>query len=126
MRAAVVCPLCRSDDSVETVSDVPPLLLCRCGKCGSALRLRHGRPSRRIGASMSSGNENPVHVEASHRMLTGVMTAPYRMTGEHWTADQAFAEMRTYKYGADFLDPEFKQFVYAYQRAAPAHAIVAL
>jgi hypothetical protein len=46
------------------------------------------------------------------------MTAVYRMTGEGWTADRAFAEMKQYKFGADFLHPEFKTFVYAYHPAA--------
>lgn len=60
--------------------------------------------------------QQPVYVHCvGGRHRTGVMTALYRMTGQHWTADQAFAEMKTYKYGADFLHPEFKQFVYAYQ-----------
>jgi hypothetical protein len=43
------------------------------------------------------------------------MTAIYRMTEEGWTAAQAFAEMKQYGFGADFLHPEFKHFVYAYQ-----------
>ena len=29
-------------------------------------------------------------------------------------ADQAFKEMKQYKFGADFLHPEFKKFVYGY------------
>jgi hypothetical protein len=49
------------------------------------------------------------------------MTAVYRMTQEGWTAAQAFAEMKQYKFGADFLHPEFKQFVYDYP-AEFAHA----
>jgi hypothetical protein len=47
------------------------------------------------------------------------MTAVYRMTRDGWTADQAFKEMKAYKFGADFLHPEFKRFVYAYH-ATPA------
>jgi protein tyrosine/serine phosphatase len=70
--------------------------------------------------------QQPVYVHCvGGRHRTGVMTALYRMIGEHWTADRAFAEMKTYKYGADFLHPEFKQFVYAYQGSAPAPAIAA-
>jgi protein tyrosine/serine phosphatase len=53
------------------------------------------------------------------RHRTGVMTALYRMTHDGWTADQAFKEMKQYKFGADFLHPEFKRFVYAY-RVEPA------
>jgi hypothetical protein len=49
------------------------------------------------------------------------MTAVYRMTHEGWTADQAFREMKRYKFGADFLHPEFKKFVYGF-RSGPADA----
>ena len=42
------------------------------------------------------------------------MTAVYRMTHHQWTAEQAFREMKQYKFGADVLHPEFKRFVYAY------------
>jgi len=52
-------------------------------------------------------------VEGRHR--TGVMTAVYRMTGEGWTPDQAFKEMKEFRFGADFLHKEFKKFVYAYK-----------
>jgi hypothetical protein len=48
------------------------------------------------------------------------------MSNEHWTADQAFAEMKKYKYGSDFLHPEFKRFVYAYEPAGPAPAEAAV
>ena len=40
------------------------------------------------------------------------MTAAYRITHDGWNADQAFKEMKQYKFGADFLHPEFKRFVY--------------
>jgi len=64
----------------------------------------------------------PVYVHCQGgRHRTGVMTAVYRMTDEGWTADQAFAEMKQYKFGPDFLHPEFKSFVYRY-RAEPVHA----
>jgi len=39
------------------------------------------------------------------------MTAVYRMTQDGWTPEQAFKEMKLYKFGADFLHPEFKRFV---------------
>ena len=39
------------------------------------------------------------------------------MPGEQWTDDQAFNEMKVYKFGTDFLHPEFKRFVHAF--AAP-------
>ena len=57
----------------------------------------------------------PVYVHCvggKHR--TGVMTAIFRMTEDGWTADQAFAEMKRYRFGLDFLHPEFKRTVYAY------------
>jgi tyrosine-protein phosphatase SIW14 len=64
----------------------------------------------------------PVYVHCQGgRHRTGVMTAVYRMTQEGWTPAQAFAEMKQYKFGADFLHPEFKQFVYDYP-AELAHA----
>ena len=57
------------------------------------------------------------------------MTAAYRMTHEGWTPDQAFKEMKQYKFGADFLHSEFKEYVYGYRptlaHAAPASASVA-
>jgi protein tyrosine phosphatase (PTP) superfamily phosphohydrolase (DUF442 family) len=57
----------------------------------------------------------PVYVHCvggKHR--TGVMTAIYRMTDDKWTPEQAFKEMKTYKFGSDFLHPEFKKFVLAF------------
>ena len=58
----------------------------------------------------------PVYVHCvggKHR--TGVMTAAYRMTHDSWTADRAFKEMKQFKFGADFLHSEFKQFVYGFR-----------
>lgn len=60
----------------------------------------------------------PVYVhckEGRHR--TGVMTAAYRMANEGWTSVQAFKEMKAYKFGWDFLHPEFKKFVFAFKPA---------
>ena len=63
----------------------------------------------------------PVYVHCQGgRHRTGVMTAVYRMTDEGWTPNQAFAEMKQYKFGADFLHSEFKDFVYSYH-VEPAH-----
>jgi tyrosine-protein phosphatase SIW14 len=57
----------------------------------------------------------PVYVHCvGGRHRTGVMTAAYRMTQDGWTAERAFQEMKQYKFGADFLHSEFKQFVYGY------------
>jgi tyrosine-protein phosphatase SIW14 len=65
----------------------------------------------------------PVYVHCvGGRHRTGVMTAAYRMTHDGWTADRAFAEMKLYKFGADFLHPEFKEFVYGYRAAAATAA----
>jgi protein tyrosine/serine phosphatase len=70
--------------------------------------------------------KQPVYVHCQGgRHRTGVMTAVYRMTKDHWTADQAFAEMQKYRYGADFLHPEFKQFVHGYQ-PVPEPAVAAI
>jgi protein tyrosine/serine phosphatase len=69
----------------------------------------------------------PVYVHCvggKHR--TGVMTAVYRMTQHGWDSDKAFKEMKRYKYGADFLHPEFKKFVYAFRVATPAEASAAV
>jgi tyrosine-protein phosphatase SIW14 len=58
----------------------------------------------------------PVYVHCvGGRHRTGVMTAVYRMVQDSWTPDRAFKEMKTYKYGADFLHPEFKKFVMAFK-----------
>jgi tyrosine-protein phosphatase SIW14 len=55
----------------------------------------------------------PVYVHCvGGRHRTGVMTAVYRMTQDGWSSDQAFSEMKQYKFGADFLHAEFKAFVY--------------
>jgi len=57
----------------------------------------------------------PVYVHCvGGRHRTGVMTAVYRMTHDGWSADQAFAEMKKFQFGADFLHSEFKHFVYAF------------
>jgi len=59
----------------------------------------------------------PVYVHCvGGRHRTGVMTASYRMTQDGWNADRAFAEMKQFKFGADFLHPEFKEFVYGYRK----------
>lgn len=57
----------------------------------------------------------PVYVHCmGGRHRTGVMTAAYRMTQQGWTADKAFAEMKQYKFGADFLHPALKSFVFSF------------
>jgi protein-tyrosine phosphatase len=75
---------------------------------------------------VSDPASGPVYVHCvGGRHRTGVMTAAYRMTQDGWRADQAFAEMKRYKFGADFLHPEFKAFVYGYPAAKTAPAAVA-
>jgi protein tyrosine/serine phosphatase len=57
----------------------------------------------------------PVYVHCiGGRHRTGVMTAIYRMTMDGWNGARAFAEMKQYKFGADFLHQEFKDFVTTY------------
>jgi len=71
----------------------------------------------------------PVYVHCvGGRHRTGVMTAVYRMTKDEWTADQAYKEMKRYKFGADFLHPEFKTFVYGFRglvHEPPSQTVVA-
>jgi protein tyrosine/serine phosphatase len=58
----------------------------------------------------------PVYVHCvGGRHRTGVMTAVYRMTKDGISGADAFREMKQFNYGPDFLHPEFKKFVYAYQ-----------
>ena len=65
----------------------------------------------------------PVYVHCvGGRHRTGVMTAIYRMTEDGWSGTQAFAEMKKYGFGMDFLHPEFKSFVLRYQATEAAHA----
>jgi tyrosine-protein phosphatase SIW14 len=60
--------------------------------------------------------KQPVYVHCvGGRHRTGVMTAAYRMSHDGWTAERAFTEMKQYKFGADFLHAEFKQFVYSFR-----------
>lgn len=77
-----------------------------------------------IAAFLSAVNDDGgvyVHcVGGRHR--TGVMTAVYRMTKDGLTGEQAFNEMKRYKYGPDFLHPEFKKFVQQYRPATAAAA----
>ena len=58
------------------------------------------------------------------RHRTGVMTAVYRITRDGLTGDQAFKEMKQFKYGPDFLHPEFKKFVYEFDAKKTAAAVV--
>ena len=65
----------------------------------------------------------PVYVHCvGGRHRTGVMTAVYRMTKDGISGAEAFTEMKRFKYGPDFLHPEFKKFVYGYEVKKPAAA----
>jgi protein tyrosine/serine phosphatase len=68
----------------------------------------------------------PVYVHCvGGRHRTGVMTAAYRMNHDGWSSEQAFKEMKQFKFGADFLHAEFKEFVYGYPTALRAAAAAA-
>lgn len=68
----------------------------------------------------------PVYVHCvGGRHRTGVMTAVYRMTHDGITGKAAFEEMKQYKYGPDFLHPEFKKFVQNYEVKKPTAVAVA-
>ena len=57
----------------------------------------------------------PVYVHcAGGRHRTGTMTALYRMTNDHWTADQAYEEMKQYHFEGFPDHPVLRSFVYAY------------
>ncbi|HSE40262.1 MAG TPA: dual specificity protein phosphatase family protein [Acidobacteriota bacterium] len=59
----------------------------------------------------------PVYVHcAAGKHRTGVMTAIYRMTKYRWTADQAYKEMKKYKFGLSFFHPKLKKYIYDYYR----------
>ena len=65
----------------------------------------------------------PVYVHCvGGRHRTGVMTAVYRMTKDGIGGAEAFNEMKRFKYGPDFLHPEFKKFVHDYEVRKPALA----
>jgi protein tyrosine/serine phosphatase len=66
-------------------------------------------------ALVSDPANQPVYVHCiGGRHRTGVMTAIYRMALQQWTPARAFDEMKRYKFGAEFLHPEFKAFVDGY------------
>lgn len=72
-------------------------------------------------AVVDGAASQPVYVHCvGGRHRTGVMTAVYRMTKDGLSGEQAFKEMKQYKYGPDFLHPEFKKFVYHYRPSAAA------
>jgi uncharacterized protein (TIGR01244 family) len=65
---------------------------------------------------VNNASSQPVYVHCvGGRHRTGVMTAVYRMNHDGINGEAAFREMKEFGYGPDFLHPEFKKFVYAYQ-----------
>jgi protein tyrosine/serine phosphatase len=55
-----------------------------------------------------------VHCQGG-RHRTGVMTAVYRMSHDHWTPDRAFAEMVQYQFSKGFVSHNaLKNFVYGF------------
>jgi len=83
----------------------------------------HETPSaEKVGRFLQLVNDpanQPVYVHCQGgRHRTGVMTAVYRMTRNGWKADKAFAEMKAFRFGPDFLHPEFKSFVFAFDPQA--------
>ena len=74
----------------------------------------------------------PVYVHCQGgRHRTGAMTAVYRMTQDGWTADQAYDEMKAFKFEGFPGHPALKRFVYDYfgglarDRVAPVTATAA-
>ncbi len=71
-------------------------------------------------AVVNDPESQPVYVHCvGGRHRTGVMTAVYRMMKDGLSGVEAFAEMKRFKYGPDFLHPEFKKFVYDYEVKKP-------
>ena len=63
----------------------------------------------------------PVYVHcAGGRHRTGTMTALYRMTFDGWTPQQAYSEMKQYRFEGFPDHPVLRNYVYTYRPAAPA------
>jgi protein tyrosine/serine phosphatase len=59
--------------------------------------------------------QQPVFVHCQGgRHRTGVMTALYRITHDSWTADQAYEEMKEYRFARFPTHPKLKDFVFSY------------
>jgi len=59
-----------------------------------------------------------VHCQGG-RHRTGVMTAVYRMTQDHWSAAQAVAEMKAFRFDRFPTHPKLKSFVFDYYEHMP-------
>lgn len=67
----------------------------------------------------------PVYVHCQGgRHRTGTMTAVYRMTADHWTAAQAYDEMRQYRFEGFPGHPELKDFVMHFAPSPVAPGLV--
>jgi protein-tyrosine phosphatase len=67
----------------------------------------------------------PVYVHcAGGRHRTGTMTALYRMTNDGWTAQQAYNEMRQYRFEGWPDHPVLRNYVYAYKPLLPKQPAV--
>jgi len=63
----------------------------------------------------------PVYVHcAGGRHRTGTMTALYRMTFDGWTPQQAYSEMKQYRFEGFPDHPVLRNYVYAFKPAPPA------
>jgi protein tyrosine/serine phosphatase len=58
------------------------------------------------------------------RHRTGVMTAVYRMTGEGWTADRDYEEMRKFRFEGFLGHPALKRFVFDYHTRLVRNGII--
>jgi protein tyrosine phosphatase (PTP) superfamily phosphohydrolase (DUF442 family) len=66
-------------------------------------------------------SNQPVYVHCvAGRHRTGVMTAIYRLTKHHSTADQAYNEMKKFKFGPSLFHSQLKRFVYEYYQKLTA------
>ena len=64
---------------------------------------------------VSDPAQQPVYVHCQGgRHRTGVMTAVYRMTHDSWTPDQAYAEMKRFRFEGFPGHPKLKSFVFDY------------
>ena len=67
----------------------------------------------------------PVYVHcAGGRHRTGTMTALYRMTFDGWTPQQAYSEMKQYRFEGFPDHPVLRNYVYAYNPAPPKQPAV--
>ena len=61
----------------------------------------------------------PVYVHCQGgRHRTGAMTAVYRISHDNWTADQAYSEMKQFRFEGFPGHPALKSFVYDYYKRA--------